>query len=547
MPTGFAVTRRRRLWLSALVVACLAGASFAAAAAGSPSRPAAGSLGTVNVRFQQDWRTFDFQVDAGGSTSFGIVSPAYDRLVAITRDGSGFVPYLASSWKQTAKYITFTLRKDAKCEDGHILNPLDVLNSFKRWIFVPKRTGSTVSGSIGGWGPGPYHLGINMKKSTFTLRLDAAYRNVLGFFSNIGIVCPAGLAAVQKDPHALENATYGSGPYSLVSAAHGDQVVWKLRPEWHWGPPGTSTSTMAKTLVYKVVSDSTTVANLLLTGGLDLADVTGADLDRVAADKSLIHKRSKNYYTENIVFNQRAGSIFANDEKLRQALMTAIDPQKWNQAAYAGGAAVATSTFRPGAECYDPKTKALMPKPSVDAAKKILESDGYTYVNGKAMKNGQQLKFNLLTTPLANQGPDYLLQAFTQLGADVTLNNLAGSAYGANVLTSNFDVSLIRGNQENPEPGANLATVSGAAPPTGTNYASIGATEPLYNKYVNAGLQNTGQHSCSYFYKAQELMLQKHLLLPMVAPSFELFSRGIEFTPRTPSAVYPVFYLKPAK
>ena len=121
---------------------------------------------------------------------------------------------------------------------------------------------------------GPLHLSANNKKGTFTLASEKPFRGLLSTFSYFPIICPHGLAMVQQDPHYLETHMDGSGPYTLVEAVHGDHITYKLRPEWKWGPPGTTTATMPKTLVYKVYGDETTAANLLLTGGLDYAQMT---------------------------------------------------------------------------------------------------------------------------------------------------------------------------------------------------------------------------------------------------------------------------------
>lgn len=500
---------------------------------------------TVTLRQQQDWTSFDFQVDVRPNV-LSTVSPAYDYLIASNPTNSGYVPYLATSWTKTAKSVTFTVRRDAKCPDGHVLNVIDVLNSTRRWMSVPKRIGSVDNSSIGVWGPGPFHLHANVKKSTFTIRSDMASRNLLGAFNNLGIICPAGLAALQSNPRALETAMYGSGPYQLVSAAHGDQAVYKLRPEWKWGPKGTSTKSMPTNLIFKVVTDETTAANLLLTNGLDIADVSGTDVDRLLASSALLHKTEQNYYVNTLIFNMRSGRLTSDDQLVRKALMTAVDPKQWNIATLAGRGVLTSSPFRPGSECYDPSTKAKMPKPSIDAAKKILESDGYTYVGGKAMKNGQQLKLTLVTSPLMNSGPDYLASTFQQLGVDLTFQNLVGSAYGQALLQGNFDVSIIRGAGLDPEAGNNMSPISTLPPsPQGHNIPAWGANDPVFNRYVNAAYQST---NCKYFQLIQQMVLDKSMGLPMTAWNYDIFIRkGIDAPGLTANYTYPTYYLKVSK
>jgi peptide/nickel transport system substrate-binding protein len=533
-----------------VVVVFVAAATYAAAAVGSGGRSTA--LGTLTMRIQQDWPTFDAYVDAGRATSWALDSPAYDRLVSIGRKGAQdpYQPYLATSWVQKAKFVTFKLRNDAKCTDGHTLTAVDILNSVKRFLDVPKRSGAVGSNSIGGFGPGPFHLHANNAKGTFTFASDKPYRNLLGTFANFPIICPAGLAAVKAKPDALETAMYGSGPYTLVSATHGDQVVFKLRPEWKWGPPGTATKNMPSQLVYKVIDNDTTAANLLVTGGLDAALVNGPDIDRLNATPSLDHLRAKNYLTLILVFNMRDGRLFADPDgaKLREAIMTAVDPQKFNQAAYAGQAEVTTSVFRPGSECYDPATKNLVPKPSIDAAKQILTSAGYKYSGGNLLDpSGKPVHIRLNLTTLMNSGPEYIDSVLSALGFDIDFFNGPGAQYGTNFVLGNFDVSIQRGTMVSGDAGAQLFPMIGQPPPAGSNYPAAGYKDAELQRLIQAGYQNPGKGGCKYFTLVQEMLLKKHYLLPLVAPYFDIYvKKGISFPPVSiDGGALPVYYINP--
>ena len=68
----------------------------------------------------------------------------------------------------------------------------------------------------------------------------------------------------------------------FVEAVHGDHVTMKLRPDFKWGPNGITAKTLGipDTIIYKIVTNETTAANLLITGGLDLATLNGPEIDR---------------------------------------------------------------------------------------------------------------------------------------------------------------------------------------------------------------------------------------------------------------------------
>jgi peptide/nickel transport system substrate-binding protein len=539
----------RRLY--AAVALCILVGVAASAAFAAPAARLAGPA-TWTMRLQQDWPSLDPYVDAGRNLPWAVASPAYDRLITLGPSGAGgkYQPYLATSWKQTAKSVQFKLRRDAKCADGHVLTAVDMLNSIKRFIFVPKRNGSVSANSMGGLGPGPYHLHASNQKSLLTISVDSPFRNLLGMLANLPIICPAGLAAAQQDSHALENQTYGSGPYTLGSAVHGDQITFKLRSDWKWGPPGTSTSYLPQTLVYKVVGDDTAAANLLLTGALDAAYITGPDVDRLIASSSLTHTSVPNYNIMPVAFNMKPGRLLADDEGVRKALATAIDPAKLLQSAFAGRGEVTYGPFRKGQDCYDPSLKAVAPRPDIDAANRILTQDGWTLVNGKRVKGGETLKLTLLTTPLLNSGPDYLVATLNALGVELDFRNLAGSAYGAAYVGAQFDIAPSRGSQVLSEPGAGSGAWTGLPPTAGSNYSYTGQSDPLFVRYWKAGLQNVGKGGCKYFSLATKLLLQHAYVGPTVAWNFDVFARKGAFMPAAPpdGEAFPVFYLnKPGK
>jgi peptide/nickel transport system substrate-binding protein len=497
-------------------------------AVGAIAGSAAKTSTTLNVRLSNDFPSLDPMVDGTNAFGWAAVTPGYDRFVSVNANGKGFGPYLATSWTQKPKSIVFRLRRDATCTDGHVLTAVDMLNSIKRFIFVPKRGGSAASTSAGGWGPGPYHLHANNKTATLSLAVDKPWGPLLGLFAGLPVICPAGLDALKTDSHALENQIYGSGPYSLVSAKHGDQVVYKLRPGWKWGPPGTSTKTMPTNLVYKIVTDQTTAANLFITGGLDAGALAGADVARLLTNNALAHKQAANWVATGVNFNMRAGRPFelGVGDALREAIYTAVDPKAFNQVVFDGRAIVTPSLFRPGAQCYDKKTLAMAPKPSIDKAQAILKAAGYTVVNGRLSKNGTAVpKMSLVSSStLFPNGGAYVLSVLQNLGFDVQLNDL-GSTYGSTVIGGNFDISLFYANRPSPEAGTQMNGLFGVASPAAANIGSTGQGDPLWTKYYLAGLQNVGAGSCRYFALVQESNIKNHYFTPLVSPNYDIFYR----------------------
>jgi peptide/nickel transport system substrate-binding protein len=404
-----------------------------------------------------------------------------------------------------------------------------MLNTLKRFIFVTKRGGSAANTSAGGFGPGPYHLRANNKRATLTLSLDKPWRNLMGLFSGLPMVCPAGLKALESDPRALENAVYGSGPYTLVSAQHNNQISYKLRTAWKWGPAGTSTKNMARNLNFKVVADPTTAANLLITGGLDIATITGPDVKRLLSTSSLGYSKAHNWVVTGAAFNMRAGRLFqlGSGDVLREAVFTAIDPKAFNTTVYEGRGTVPPSIFNPQMECYDKTTAKLRPTPSIAKAKQILAAGGYTVVNGRLSKGGQPVPKIVITSSTAffPSGGAYVLSVVEALGFDAELNDL-GANYGPVTIGGNFDIDILFANRPSLEPGSHMNSIQGlTATPSGTNVPGTGIGDPLWTKYYNAALQNVGVGSCRYFALVQKSVIQNHYYVPLVSPSYDVFYR----------------------
>jgi peptide/nickel transport system substrate-binding protein len=513
--------------VSAAAVSALVAASTAAFGSG-----AAGT--TVSVRTAIDWTTFDVHANQStGNSTFDM--PAYDRLVARAPDLK-IVPYLARSWSVTTRQATFVLRRDAKCADGTPVTPNVVLQSFEHLIEVPK----VLDQMRNLFGAGPYSVSADPKRWTFTFRTGTPYRYLLNGFAQgtSAIYCPAAIA----NPAALQNGMFGSGPYVLVSASHMNQIVYSKRPEWSWGPAGTTAKVLPDTLIYRYVANDTTAANLLLTGGLDVSAISGPDVDRLAANTSLTRKQAQDYGPVFLLFNQRPDRVTA-DPRVREALSTVVDRAAWNQAANSGYGKVTTSILMPGAECYDPATAGLVPKPSIDRARQILQADGYTLSDGKLVKDGKPLRLRLLAATIFNLGPEYLLNQLTQLGVDVDLLNSDTTVYTQNLTAGNFDLAVQFARTPSPDPGLRIAFITGPPPPAGSNYSAAAAGDVTVARWIRLATQTLGKESCAYWKQIQARYLDQHYLLPLAAATVQFFARkGVSFAGLADLTYDPAFF-----
>jgi peptide/nickel transport system substrate-binding protein len=511
--------------LSGALTGCTSSSAPSAQINSSSSSYASGQ--SIVVRSIGDFATFDPQND---QVAQGIMvwADTYDTLLAFNKSGA-LIPYLATSWKIDGRSIVFHLRTDATCDDGTKVTPTVVMNSFARYI-NPASPGATL-GQVFPTG-GPFTVSANNANDTFTFTSTTAQAdNIYGFASPFtGIICPAGLA----DPALLKTQPEGSGPYTLVSAIHGDDAVLKLRPSWAWGPMGITAKTpgIPETVTIRQVENDTTAANLVLAGQLNVALIEGPDEKRLAADTSLHQYQANTYATDLMFFNRTAGHATSSNA-VREAIMDAISASAWNTAVYDGLGRTSTSFMTSDARCYDPNTKNYYPTTSVSAAQKVLVDAGYTLKNGSMVKDGQTIPINLLTSEKYGAGSEYLYTQLKAVGLDVTLNALDNTTYADRILDGNFDVAVNSPGATTPIAGpAVIKFYIGSPVPKGLNLTQSqdSITSQLEQEADAAEAATTQQASCAAWAQVQDTMLQQHVLLPLAAPSFVAFTTNVDLS-----------------
>lgn len=509
--------------MRASVVLALMACLVACTSSNSPAGTSAQSGGALTVRLSGDWQNFDFQ-GPQNSAQGQVVLAGYDRLVALDKNGQ-IIPYLAKSWKETATSITFQLVSGATCSDGTPVTPSVVVGSLQRW--VDPATKSALIGRI--MGPGPYSFTADDRQGTVTVTVGTAWSGLSKGFAapNAGIVCPAGLTR-SADPNSK---MYGSGPFTLVNAVHNDSITFKARPEWKWGPAGSTAKSAGfpDTLIFKVLANDTTAANLLLTGGLDLGVEVGQEVPRLVAASSLSLVKTHSTTVYPIFFNHLAGHPTATDA-IRQAIMTVIDQKAWNQAAY-GGRGLISPTFIPvGGDCFDAATSKLLPTPSVQAAQSVLRDAGWTLTNGKLMKDGKPLTLSLIAWSVTGAGPEYLLNQLQQMGADASLQTLDVSPFVTDLRAGTFDVAATSSSASTGNPSWLVTALLGTFPPAGSNFSRIqnATAEAAYQSAISS----SGKARCENWAIVQEALLKAHDYMPTASIEVDYFAKhGVRFVP----------------
>lgn len=483
------------------------------------------------------WGRLDPQM-AGSQDSSQITMGLYDTLLALV-DGK-VVPYLATSWSQTPTSVKFTLRRDATCSDGTPVTATVVADSFRRLLITNAAKSAT---QLAAFGPGPYAVTADDSTATVTVSIGRPFSGLIYAFTqpvgSAAIICPAGIS----NSASLDTKPAGSGPFTLESILAGDTATLVARSDWHWGPNGLTTKSpgFPQKIVYKVVVNDTTAANLLITGGLDVAVINGVDNARLASESSLLHRAAHGFFATEIIFNQSEGRPTA-DQTVRQALTTAIDTVAFGKATYYAGTPT-TSFLAPDARCFDPSTKALLPKGDPAKAKQVMTDGGYQLgSDGKFRdKSGKLVTINLAAGVHHNTGPDYLTSQFEAAGFDVKLNKTDAGSFARAYLSGNFDVTISQGPADTPDPNGSglLGLYSGTPAPTGAN-----ATRKDYSNIdseIAAANASSGAESCKHWAAVQQELLKRFIILPTVAVDYQWYGRGILLNGLQSRSIDPLF------
>jgi peptide/nickel transport system substrate-binding protein len=476
--------------------------------------------GTVTVRLRGAVGPLEISTKQMNATANFVSQALYDTLVAIDPETADPIPYLAKSWTQTPTSLAFTLRTDAVCADGTPVTATVAKNSLDLFIKTSPAAATTV-------GAGPFTLVANDSAATLTVTSGTPNTELIFGFGQpgTGIVCPAGLV----DPTQQQRKGFGSGPYVIDSFAEGDHFTVKVRPEWKWGPKDRTAQTpgFPEKIVFKSIDNDTTAANLLLTGGLDIADIAGPDISRLKAETSLTHRQQSNALASPLLMNMQPGRALV-DEAAREAVMTAIDREAYNKAAFSGLGRVPTGGFLvKGVRCYDESLGPLVPQPSVAKAKQVLTAAGYTEAAGKFSKNGKPLTVVVLGQQATRSGVEYIAETLNAVGFTTTQTVVDVTQYSALVRQLSWDIVQLSTGGQTTTFASYMPFLAGGKMVTEGGVNRAGIFDPVvdsnYASYLSAA---NPADACRFMSAFQRRILEKHYVLPIVAGTTEYFGKN---------------------
>ncbi|MFJ4225413.1 ABC transporter substrate-binding protein [Microbacterium sp. NPDC089695] len=445
----------------------------------------------------------------------------YDTLTLAATDGSA-EPNLAETWEATTTEAEFTLRKGITCSDGTELTAETVAANIN-FIADPENGSPLLGIDVQ---PGTVAIADNAA-GTVSVQSGAPDPFLLRGLSNVRIVCQAGL----DDRSLLRAGSAGTGLFTLTKAAANDRYTLTRRDGYEWAPGDGEFDTkgLPETVVFRVVDSESTSANLLLSGEVNAARITGTDTARLQA----ANLREVAYASAigQLWFNEAAGHP-TSDEQVRKALLAALDLEDLRTVLTDGkGTQPERFSATEPSVCQGDLIDGIFPKFDAKVAATQLDEAGWKAADGGIReKDGTPLSIKVLY-PAAEgarmvASMEFVQTAWTAVGVDVELvaanDALIGQALDE---TGDFDVHFVNTGLQ--LPSQLVPFVSGDGPGAGLNAGLIDNLD--YLAHVEAATQLPGAEGCEEWNAAETALYERADLVPFANQQRIWFSKNASF------------------
>lgn len=500
---------KRRYPISAAVIAAAAALLTACGGSGggSTSNTVAATGGTFQMALRSDPGTVNPYQSTGGINR-QIYAFAYDTLIGRSTSGQP-VQQLATKWTVTPTTVTYTLRKGVTCSDGTTLTPSDVAADFN-YIKAPATLSPWVKFSI----PVSYTVSADDAAGTVTITSKTPFGYLLQGAGAVPIVCPAGL----KNPTSIEHASDGTGPYKITGYVQGDHYTLQVRTGYSWGPDGASTSAPGtpKTVVISFVNNESTMANELVSGQLNAAQVTGPDRSRLD-HASGIRRFDIPVIVGELNFNEAPGRVF-QDTQVRLAAAAALNRQQLSPVSVAGLGHPADNLIAEApAACPGNETSSTLPDYNPAKANQLLDASGWTKgPSGVRQKNGKSLTVRIIYQTGATQtaaAVELLGQQLNAVGIGTQLVGLTDAAFlQALYSTGDFDIFYSAINVDFPYMAT---TFFGGPTPAHGGLNSGDIINPQFNSMSAEAAATPSGQACPLWTQAHDALLSRADVIPV--------------------------------
>ena len=252
----------------------------------------------------------------------------YEPLLTYDEAGNIVCNTITESFEQTDDVTYhFVIKPGIKFHNGDEMKASDVKFSLERGI------GTSMDYLVGDISSvdvlGDYEFNIVLKASNgaFLAGLTAVQTGILSE------------KAVTEGGDSYQLHPIGTGPYRFSSWEQGVCVTLERNEEYHGNAP------YFKTLVFYEIPDSTSRANQLEVGEVDIAPLAAIDVARFEGNPAYNVVRANTYGLIYIGMNYQSPAVA--DQNVRDAIAYAVDTAAITNATFLGNAKVATAILSP--------------------------------------------------------------------------------------------------------------------------------------------------------------------------------------------------------
>ncbi|GHF97259.1 ABC transporter substrate-binding protein [Streptomyces hydrogenans] len=471
--------------------------------------------------------TLAIRTDPGSLSPLGTVDStalmmnrfAYATLVRLAADGSTTAG-AAESWSVRDGRARFVLRPGLTCEDGSPLTAADVAAGYNH-VADPANRSPLLGLAV------PANAGARATADESTRTVTVTTSGSAPFLVEMARMLPLVCRKALTDPSRLSRATAATGAYRLTEAVPGDHYTYVRRTD----PAGTGSAPAdvagPEKLVFKVVADESTTANLLLGGQIDAGQVNGPDAERLIA--AGVPWKGTRTPTGHLLFHESAARPTAA-QAVRRALVGALDLKRIGSVATGGTGTFATNLGEtPPTPCTGDTVTGNVPPHDPAKAAAELTGAGWKKNGGVWEKAGRPLSVTLvhpvIAGPQVTAAVELTIKEWNAFGVKATAEPVDGSGLLAALSRGDWDVAWSPISV--PLPDQLTRFFDGPPPPAGSNLGSV--DNPDYRRLAAEAAARPGRAGCPLWNRADAALIRRTDVTPFADSTVRTFGRGIRF------------------
>jgi peptide/nickel transport system substrate-binding protein len=369
---------------------------------------------------------------------------------------------LAESWEASddGTVWTFHLRQDVKWQDGEPFTADDVLFTIAAAQDPELQAAYYRERFLEDGEPILFE-----KLDDYTVRATLSSPRASFHTSSIVPILPQHILEGQDiRTSAYNEKPIGTGPFVVESWRSGESITLVANPFFYRGEP------YLDRFVFRVIPSEEARLMALQTGEIDFLEILGKDVPRFLNNPQFTVITSPKDQQRHILLNN--AQPYFQDQRVRQALMYALDRQAIVNTALQGYGYVADSPFNRTTDIYQ-EGKLTQYEFNLEKAKELLTEAGWVDSDGDGIidKDGVAFKINLdyltswgfivTSVPLVQNW-------WGQLGIDVTARAVEAASYLAAIRVEDiekpYDCFFLGLSQMGPDPDSFTNPYANSAP-----------------------------------------------------------------------------------